>query len=81
MDICFFFDALDEYDGPPEASSKFLEDLVSKPGRTNDKVEPYPAFAMTQSFQRQLSNLIAGYASTEFNCKPHVQAEARQREL
>jgi len=51
-DICFFFDALDEYDGPPEAASMFLEDLVSKPGHDNDKVKvkilfssrPWPVF-------------------------------------
>ncbi|ETS75351.1 hypothetical protein PFICI_12295 [Pestalotiopsis fici W106-1] len=40
LDICFFFDALDEYDGTPDVIKEFLSDLnqASSSGLTNLKI-------------------------------------------
>jgi len=48
--ICLFYDALDEYDGRPEAIAEFLKDLTSQPAssRTQTRVlfssRPWPVF-------------------------------------
>jgi cytidylate kinase len=50
LDLCLFFDALDEYDGRPDAISAFLKDVVKEipSSRTRIRVlfssRPWPAF-------------------------------------
>ncbi|KAI9148377.1 Protein SERAC1 [Paramyrothecium foliicola] len=50
LDVCLFFDALDEYDGRPEVISEFLLDLVKQPPSSKTKARvlfssrPWPVF-------------------------------------
>ncbi len=50
LDLCLFFDALDEYDGPPEMISEFLKSLVvlSPTSKTRARIlfssRPWPVF-------------------------------------
>jgi hypothetical protein len=50
LDICLFFDALDEFDGHPNQISRFLKDLVDIPAQSLTKVKvcfssrPWDAF-------------------------------------
>ncbi|KAK3317712.1 hypothetical protein B0T19DRAFT_296559 [Cercophora scortea] len=50
LEVCLFFDALDEYDGRPEVVSEFLKDLVNKSPSSKTKAKilfssrPWPVF-------------------------------------
>ncbi|KAI0835337.1 hypothetical protein F5Y06DRAFT_138452 [Hypoxylon sp. FL0890] len=69
LDMCFFFDALDEYDGSPEVIRDFLTELLdeSKTGQTTVKIcfssRPWEAF--TQRFQGGLGFPIHEYTTTD----------------
>ncbi|OTA67826.1 hypothetical protein K449DRAFT_364282, partial [Hypoxylon sp. EC38] len=69
LDMCFFFDALDEYDGSPEIIRDFLTELLdeSKAGETTVKIcfssRPWEAF--TQRFHGGLGFPIHEYTTTD----------------
>ncbi|KAI1879125.1 hypothetical protein JX265_003302 [Neoarthrinium moseri] len=69
LDMCFFFDALDEYDGSPEVIRDFLADLLeeSKEGQTTIKIcfssRPWESF--TQKFQSGPGFPIHDYTTSD----------------
>ncbi|KAI1414629.1 hypothetical protein F5Y13DRAFT_197655 [Hypoxylon sp. FL1857] len=69
LSICFFFDALDEYDGSPKVIRDFLTELLdeSTTGRTTVKIcfasRPWEAF--TERFQHSLGFPIHEYTETD----------------
>ncbi|KAK5992041.1 hypothetical protein PT974_05437 [Cladobotryum mycophilum] len=65
MDMCFFLDALDEYDGPKEFISGFLEDLVQRGPESRTRIRICFSSRPWQTFQDKFRN-CPGFAIHEY---------------